>query len=191
MQMPLFSVVLLFGLMAGCAGQSRTVPVEVLDERTGVTLGALKEPIELVPSAQHAALTPGKRTSFAYLGPIEWDRMGTIAYGLWVHIAPGNDRPAADIRSPSVIELVLDDGPVNLSPIEAPKLGHEPYRQVVSWGQTAYFDLTPEALIRMAASRKLELTVGAADGSTMSFYPSRDTRAALSEYIRARGITGD
>jgi hypothetical protein len=187
---PLFPLVLLLGL-AGCASQSNTKPVEVLDERTGETLGALKEPIELVPSAEHAALTAGKRTSFAYLGPIEWDRMGTITYGLWVHIAPGNDQPAGNIRAPSAIELVLDDGPVSLSPMEAPKLAHDPYRQVASWGQTAYFDLTPEALKRMAASRKLELTVGATDGSTLSFNPSRDTRAALTQYIKARGITDD
>jgi len=191
MRIPLFALVLLLGLMAGCATQSSTKPVELLDERTGETLGALKEPIELVPSAQHAALTAGKRTSFAYLGPIEWNRMGTITYGLWVHIAPGNDRATADIRAPSAIELVLDDGPVSLSPIEAPKLGHDPYRQVASWGQTAYFDLSAEALKRMAASRKLELTVGAADGSTLSFNPSRDTRAALTQYIKARGITDD
>jgi hypothetical protein len=191
MRFPLFPVVLLLGLMAGCASPSATKPVEVLDERTGETLGALKEPIELLPSAQHAAVTAGKRTSFAYLGPIEWNRMGTITYGLWVHIAPGNDRPAADIRAPSNIELVLDDGPVSLSPIEAPKLGRDPYQRVVSWGQTAYFDLTPAALKRMAASRKLELDVGAADGSTLSFYPSRDTRAALSQYVQSRGITDD
>jgi hypothetical protein len=191
MRTTLFPVVLLLGLAAGCASPSSTKPVEVLDERTGETLGALKESIELVPSVQHVALTAGKRTSFAYLGPIEWNRMGTITYGLWVHIAPGNDRAPADIRAPSAIELVLDDGPMSLSPIEAPKLGHDPYRRVVSWGQTAYFDLTPEALKRMAASRKLELTVGVADGSTLSFYPSRDTRAALTEYIRARGITDD
>ena len=117
--------------------------------------------------------------------------MGTITYGLWVHIAPGNSREATDIRGPSAIELVLDDGPVTLSPIEAPKLGRDPYQRVVSWGQTAYFDLTPAALKRMAGSKKLELDVGAADGSTSSFNPSRDTRAALTQYIQSRGITDD
>jgi hypothetical protein len=187
----LIPVVLLLGLIAGCASPSQPKPVEVLDERTGETLGALKEPIELVPSAQHVALTAGKRTSFAYLGPIEFNRMGTITYGLWVHIAPGNDQPAANMHASSAIELVLDDGPVSLSPIEAPKLGRDPYQRVVSWGQTAYFDLTPAALKRMAGSKKLELEVGAADGSTLSFYPSRDTRAALTQYIQSRGITDD
>src|SRR3984957_5373284 len=191
MRTPLIPVVLLLGLIAGCASQSQTKPVEVLDERTGETLGALKEPIELVPNAQHTDLTPGKRISFAYLGPVEWNRMGTITYGLWVHIAPGNAREATDIRAPSTIELVLDDGPVTLSPIEAPKLGRDPYQRVVSWGQTAYFDLTPAALKRMAGSKKLELDVGAADGSTSSFNPSRDTRAALTQYIQSRGITDD
>jgi hypothetical protein len=36
---------LLIGLMAGCASSSSTKPVEVLDEQTAVTFGALKEPI--------------------------------------------------------------------------------------------------------------------------------------------------
>jgi hypothetical protein len=177
--------------MAGCASQSSTKPVEALDERTGMTLASLKQPIELLPSAQNAALAFGKRTSFAYLGPIEWNRMGTIAYGLWIHIAPGNDRQAGDIHTPAAVTLILDDGPLSLSPIEVPTLGHDPYERVVSWGQTAYFDLTTETLKRMAASRRLELDVRAVDDSTISFSSSQDTRATLTEYVKGRGITGD
>jgi hypothetical protein len=43
----------------------------------------------------------------------------------------------------------------------------------------------------MAASQKLELDVRAADGSTLSFTPTLDAHAALKEYLRDRGITGD
>ena len=32
-----------------------------------------------------------ERISFAYLGPVEWDNMGDVRYGLWVHLVPGND----------------------------------------------------------------------------------------------------
>jgi hypothetical protein len=156
-----------------------------------MTLGVLKEPIELLPSLQGTTFAAGKRATFAYLGPVEWDRMGTIAYGLWVHVAPGNDRQPGDIREKGAVILILDDGPLNLSLMEAPKLGHEPYQQVVSWGQTAYFDLSVEALKRMAASTKVKLDVRAADGSTMNFSPASDTRDALTQYVQARGITGD
>jgi hypothetical protein len=183
-------VILLIGLIAGCSGQSAVKPVEVLDDRSAVTVGALKEPIELVPNSQNTALVSRKRTSFAYLGPVEWDRSGAISYNLWVHIAPGNDRPAGDIRAPAALVLNLDDGPLTLVPAEAPKLGRDPYQQVVSWGQTAYFDLSVDALKRMAASRKLELDVRAADGSIISFSPTLDARAALTRYLQARGISG-
>jgi hypothetical protein len=191
MRIPRIPLILLGGLMAGCTSLSSTRPVEVLDERTAVTFGALKEPIELVPGAQNAALVMGKRTSFAYLGPVEWNRSGALSYGLWIHIAPGNGRQAGDIHASAAVALVLDDGPLALSLIEAPTLGRAPYRPVASWGQTAYFSLTVETLRRMAASRKLELDVRAVDGSMITFAPTLDTRTVLSQYMKDRDITAD
>jgi hypothetical protein len=190
MRVLLMPVLLLVGWLAGCTGQSSVKPVEALDERTGVTVGALKEPIELVPSAQNALISH-QRLSFAYLGPVEWDRSGAISYGLWIHIAPGNDLQPGDIHASAALSLNLDDGPLALSLIEVPTLGRDPYKRVASWGQTAYFDLNVEMLRRMAASRKLGLDVRAQDGSIISFSPTLDTRAALSQYLQARGITGD
>jgi len=191
MRVSLLTGFLLFGWMAGCAGQSSTKPVEALDERTGETVGALKEPIELLPSGQISAFVSAKHTSFAYLGPVEWNRSGVLSYGLWVDIAPGSDGQPDDIHAPQALTLILDDGPLPLSLVEAPRLGREPYKPVVSWGQTAYFDLSVEALRRMAASSKLQLDVRAAGGSTMHFAPTRDTRATLTQYLKARGITDD
>jgi hypothetical protein len=191
MHIPRIALILLVGLTAGCASQSSTKPVEVLDERSAVTYGALKEPIELLPSAQNGGLILRKRATFAYLGPVEWNRSGALSYGLWIHIAPGNDRQASDIRASAAAALTLDDGALELSPMTAPKLGREPYRPVASWGQTAYFDLDVGTLKRMAASSKLELEVRAADGSTISFTPTVDTRAVLTQYMKDRGITGD
>jgi len=183
--------ILVLGLAAGCAGESATKPVEMLDQRTGMTLAALKEPIQLVPSALNVALTIGKRTSFAYVGPVEWNRMGTIGYGLWIHIAPGTDHQAVDIRSPGAVTLFLDDGPLVLSPVEMPKLGSEPYTAVVSWGQTAYYDLNVGMLRKMASSQKFELDVRATDDSTLTFFPGHDTRPTLTDYMHGRGITDD
>ena len=192
MFVPRIPLILLIGLMAGCASRSPIKPVEVLDERTAVTFGALKQPIELLPSAQDAVLILRKRATFAYLGPVEWNRSGELSYGLWIHIAPGNDRqPPGDIHASAAAALILDDGPLKLSVMEAPKLGREPYRPVASWGQTAYFGLDAGTLRRMAASGKLELDVRAADGSTLSFSPTVDTRAVLKQYMQDRGITGD
>ena len=191
MFIPRIPIILLVGLMAGCAGRSPIKPVEVLDERTAVTFGALKQPIELLPSAQDAVLVLRKRATFAYLGPVEWNRSGALSYGLWIHIAPGNDRQPGDIHASAAVALVLDDGPLALSPMTAPALGHPPYRPVASWGQTAYFGLSVDMLRRMAASRKLELDVRAVDGSTITFAPTLDTRAVLTQYMKDRAITAD
>jgi hypothetical protein len=207
MRISLFPAFLLLGLTTGCATQSASPAaapsagvfaaksvgksIEVLDERTGMTLATLKEPIELLPSVQSTALAFGKRTSFAYLGPVEWNRMGTISYGLWIHIAPGSDRQAGDIHTPGAVTLILDDGPITLSPIASPGFGRDAYQQVVSWGQKAYFDLTVEMLRRIAASRKIELDVHAVDESIIDFTCAKDVRATLTAYMLGRGITAD
>jgi hypothetical protein len=189
MRLAAIPLVFLLGLLGGCAGSSRTAPVEALDERTGVTLGVLKEPIELVPS--HPEVGSNKRTTFAYLGPVEWNRSGTLTYGLWMHIAPGNDRALVDIRGSAAPTLVLDDGVVALSRMESPNRGRDAYKQAAPWGRVAYFDLDVATLRRMAASRKLELDVSAVDGSTVSFSSSSDTHAVLTRYLQDRGLTGD
>jgi hypothetical protein len=181
----------LLGLMTGCAGEA-IKPTDTLDETTGMTVGALEDPIEFVQSAQNAVVSPAKRASFAYLGPIEWDRMGEISYGLWLHVAPGNDVQVGSIQSPGVVTLNLDDGPLVLTPTQPPAQGHGPYKPVASWGQTAYFALDMETLKRMAASSKLTLEFKSIDrGGKVAFLPSHDTSATLTEFVRTRGITAD
>jgi hypothetical protein len=189
------ALAVIFALLSGCGTQASIKPVEYLDDRTAMTVGSLKEPIELTPSVRqgglHVITNIAKRLSFAYIGPVEWDRSGSIVYGLWVHIAPGNDRPIADIRSAAALSIVLDGGTRVLTPIDAPQLGRGAYQPVASWGQTAYFELTVEMLKQMAASEKLELNVRAADDSTVNFVAAGDTRTTLTDYLRSRGITGD
>lgn len=186
MRVRLVQCVLAAGLLAGCAGQSSIKPAEVLDESTGVTVGALQAPMEFVENAGHV----GERASFAYLGPLEWDRSGDLSYGLWIHIAPGNDKQAADIHAPGAVTLVLDDGQLVLSPMESIGSGG-PYKPVASWGQTGYYRSDAAALKRMANSDKLLLRFGGTDGSFVEFMPTRETRTTLAKFARARGIIGD
>jgi hypothetical protein len=176
------------GLLAGCASPR---PAEILDERTGTTVGALQDPIEFVEAAPNAASAGAKRTSFAYIGPLEWDRSGDITYALWLHIAPGNDKPVGNIRSEGSVRLDLDDGSVVLSPIDMSVVGVGPYRPIAAWGQTAYFQLDVDVLKRMAVSQKLDLSFRAADESRVEFLPSHDTRTTLTQFLHARGITAD
>jgi hypothetical protein len=191
MRLPMIPAVVTAVFLAACGAQSSIKPAEILDERTGVTVGALQEPIEFVESAQNAALAGGKRTSFAYLGPVEWDKSGDLAYGLWIHVAPGNDRQAGDIRARGAVTLLLDGAPQVLSPIDPPKVGSGPYRPIASWGQTGYYDLNVDLLKRMAASERLALKFRAVDDSIVDFAPTHETRMTLTKFMHSRGITAD
>ncbi len=190
MRAPSFLATAMAVVLAGCAGLSTIKPAEVLDEQTGVTVGALQEPIEFVEGAQNASLAATKRASFAYLGPVEWDRMGDITYGLWIHVAPGNDRQIGDLQAAGAVTLELDDGPLVLAKMPPPGDGHGPYRPVVSWGQTGYFALDVDRLKRVAGSHKLVLAFRTDDGP-VEFQPSQDTRTTLLQFVRARGIIDD
>ena len=196
MRLPAIAVVSAIVQLSACGTTSSIKPVEYLDDRTAMTVASLEQPIELVPSLRQGGglrviASLGKRLSFAYLGPVEWDRSGSFVYGLWVHIAPGTDRPIADIRSSAALTIVLDNGTRVLTPIDAPQVGRGAYQPVAPWGQTAYFELTVEMLKQMAASEKLELNVRAADDSIVNFVASGDTRGTLTKYLHSRGITAD
>jgi len=191
MRLTLVASVIVSGLLAGCAGGPSIKPSEVLDERTGMTVGALETPIEFVQAGGNALPATGKSTSFAYLGPLEWDKSGDSSYGLWLHVAPGNDRQVADIHVPGAVTLMLDDGPLVLTSIDSAGVGSGPYRAVASWGQTGYFSADVESLKRLAGSDKLVLYLHGTDGFDVSFTPTHETRATLTQFNRARGITGD
>jgi hypothetical protein len=191
MRLPLIPVIIMGGLLAACASQSAIKPAEVLDERTGMTVGALQAPVEFVESAQNLGVAGGRRLSFAYLGPVEWDRSGDITYALWIHVAPGNDKPVGDIRAHGALTLLLDDGPLVLVASDAPAPGSGPYQPIASWGQTSYFAVDVESLKRMAASHKLDLGFRGENQSTVEFTPTHDTRLTLTQFLQARGITAD
>jgi hypothetical protein len=182
---------LALGLLAGCSSLSATKPVENLDERSGITVASLKSPIEMLPTTIGVTAAAGKRVTFAYLGPVEWDQAGAITNALWVDIAPGNDRPLGDIRTPGAITLILDEGPVPLTAMAAPALGRAPYKPAASWGQSAYFNLTPDTLRHMASSRKLELEVRTQSGAAANFSANDKAGTALTEYLKAHGTTDD
>jgi hypothetical protein len=171
----------------GCAGP-QAKPVELLDQRTGVTVAILEKPVEFV---QFEGVPFGKRANFAYLGPVEWNRMGAYSYGLWLHVAPGNDAQIGDIHRPGTVTLVLDDGPWVLEPIDPPERVGDAYRAVVSWGQAAYFELSVAELQRLGASSQLELECRSADGSLIALRSGRDAHAALADYVHERHLSAD
>ncbi len=51
-----------------------------------MTVGALPSPMTFMERGVFAPLDTGKRPSFAYLGPVEWDRSGDYTYGFWMQV---------------------------------------------------------------------------------------------------------
>jgi hypothetical protein len=173
--------------LAACYSESSIKPSEALDERTGMTIGSLEKPIELIQNAQASMpVTSDRHVSFAYLGPVEWDNMGNLTYGLWVHLVPSNDHQFDDIHEPGSVRLALDDGATTLKILEAPMPAQGPYRRIASWGQMAYFELDIPTLKRMAASGHIELDFKA-EGSFVRFSAAPDARETLVRYVHARG----
>ncbi len=164
----------------------------MLDERTGMTAGALDQPVAFVETGIFDLLDPTpKQATIAYLGPVEWDRSGELSYMLWVQIAPGvGGHRIDDINGPGAVDLELDDGPMVLSVMDSSRAG-SPYRPIAPVGQTAYFRLDTAMLKRMAASRKMVLNLRAADLTRVDFLPIAPPRAALEQFIHDREISND
>jgi hypothetical protein len=175
-------------VLCSCAGTAAQKPVEMLDEHTGMTVATLPAPVEL---REREIRIPGSRPSVAYLGPVEWDRMGSITYGLWVQVAPARDSSLADIHLPGELTVMLDDGALELQPMVAPALGREPYGKVAPWGQTGYFSLSVHDLRRLAASSTMTLRCQAAGGSSLQFKAFGDPRPAFAKYLESRRVTDD
>jgi len=185
------SLLLLFMacVAAGCSGSSDIKSVEMLDQRSGVTIAALPQPMAFTETGIYDLLAPDKQPSVVYLGPVEWDRSGDYTYLLWVQVVPGVGGHALDdIRSRGTINMKLDDGTVELSPWESPSGVTSPYRPIDPVGQTAYFAMNAALLQRMAASDSLVLTLRAADLSTVDFIPTQDTKSALQQFVTDRGV---
>jgi hypothetical protein len=88
-------------LLAGGASLSAVKSLEMLDEVTGMTMGALLRPMAFVETGIYDLLVPDKQPSIVYIGPVEWDRSGDFSYLLWIQVAPGvgsASRPAKGLR---------------------------------------------------------------------------------------------
>jgi hypothetical protein len=180
-------------LLAGCATENSLPTVDILDETTGMTAGALPVPLAFMETGifEDVANPVSTQASMAYVGPVEWDRSGQVQYMLWVQIAPGvGGHRLDDISAPGAVNLRLDDGSMPLSPVVLSKVTTHPYQSREPVGQVAYFALDAAMLKRMADSQKFVLNLRGADLSEVDFKPMREPRDALQQFVRERGVGG-
>ncbi len=156
-----------------------------------MTVGALPSPMTFMERGVFAPLDTGKRPSFAYLGPVEWDRSGDYTYGFWMQVGPGDGKRVGDIHSPGALTLKFGAESVTLSAMEMSNVANDPYPLMAPGAQTAYFRVPAGMLKRMAASRELELDLRAADLTSIRFTSFRETHSALTQFVEARDIGGE
>jgi hypothetical protein len=176
---------LIAGLLVGCAGQAPVESVERQDERTGITVATLAQPLTFTETGIYDPLAPDQaQATMIYLGPVAWDRMGNYSYLLWVQLAPGvGGHRIDDIRARGAIRLQLDDGPVELTALTMPTKVGDPYPPIAPVGETAYFTADGALLRRMAASRRISLKIRAADLTPVDFLPLQETRGAFEKFV--------
>ena len=90
-------------LMAGCASKSPLMS-ERLDERTGVTITALDLPVTLAREAPDLAYSS---RDYAFVGPVEFNRMGQRSYYLWIGMASTVDRSRTREAPPAPVALSI------------------------------------------------------------------------------------
>jgi len=180
-------------VMMGCAGHFPVESLERQDERTGITIATLVQPLAFIETGLYDPLTRDqKQPSIIYVGPVAWDTMGDYSYLLWVQVAPGvGGHRLDDIRAHGAVKLQLDDGPVELSALKMPTKASDPYSPILPVGETAYFPVDIALLKRMAASQRISLQIRAGDLTSVDFKPLQEARAALEKFVIDEGIVAD
>ncbi len=164
----------------------------MLDERTGMTIAGMPQPMAFVESGIYDLLVPDKQPTVFYVGPVEWDRTGYFSYLLWIQIAPGvGGHRFDDIRAPGTLELELDDGPAALTAVTSPVTAGSPYLPIEPVGQTAYFAANVALLKRMAASEKISLRVRGSDLTMVGFNARQDTRSMMQQFMHDRAVVDE
>lgn len=196
MQLRLVQTALIVMLLEACASQFSAKSVDVLDPRSGVTLGVMPEPLAFIETGVFDWQVPGqvsdKQPSVVYLGPVEWDRSGQFSYGLWIQFVPGERGHLLDnIRARGAVSLKLDDGLITLAPVDLPEIEGSPYPAEPFVSQAAYFAVDVPTLKRMEVTQKIVLSLRTPFLTTVDFIPKHETHTALQQYMHERGITGD
>ncbi len=168
-------------LLAGCTTQSSSV--SRLDS-SGLTVVTLTDAIVFARPVR--TLAAGAR-DYAYIGPIEINRMGDRQYYLWIALASTVDRGLAGLDPAHAVELVLvvDESPMVLPLIEwDTTLDHPPYNSTTPIYATLAAHTSLDQIRRIAGANSVELHFVVAAGNTARYQRWQGEWTALSEFVR-------
>jgi hypothetical protein len=147
-------------LLAACA----SAPVAMrqrLDTRTGLTVNALANPLELL-----APTYGGNRPAiFAYMGPFDINHMGAHSQFLWALVP--NDLPA----TPPAIQCDgrAMDLSVQSNALDTLDLSQPPYEPAYPWSRQWYYVLSEDALECFAQAKMIDLQVSGTGAEATRF----------------------
>lgn len=178
--------------MAGCATTPPTGVREELDERTGVTVTSMQAPLEFYSQAPERGL---EAASFAYLAPLEINRMGKRDTYLWLSVVrAAEERSAAGEAPPGPPQLRITLDGANLEPefVSAQArelgLGEAVYERPAHWVGESYYAVTPQQIAQMAAANELALELGNSGEETRRYDLAKVELAGLRAFSERIGV---
>jgi len=154
-------------LVAGCA--TRDPMNSWFDPETALTYSALHEPLVVARSVNRVTVA-GR--DYAYLGPIDINRMGRRDYYLWIGMASTVDRAVLDEVGPQAASLVLvvDGVPMDfaLAPW-SPGLDALPYPVTTPVYDAFVARASLDQLERIAAANSVTVQFALDDGKAASY----------------------
>ncbi|HZF25901.1 MAG TPA: hypothetical protein VEZ88_06530 [Steroidobacteraceae bacterium] len=156
----------LYLLLAACAAAPDRVR-EQLDEQTGVTVTRMGKALEFYSPRPDQGL---QATSFAYLGPLEVNRMGARSTYLWLSVLPGSDAQgrAFEQDAPRQLRFFIDtesfEPEIAATAGKQIDLGARAYPRPARWAREIYLSASPELLGKLATASTLALEINSGDG---------------------------
>lgn len=174
-------------LLAACAAGPDNEVREQLDERTGVTVTRMKDALQFYSPRPELGL---QATGFAYLGPLEVNRMGTRNTYLWLSVLLGSASEGSDpgdAQTPARLLLLVDGERFELQVAASSgkqiDLGTRAYPRPADWAREAYWSASPELLARLANVGTLLLEIDSGDGQLRRYEPWKADLNTLKQFV--------
>jgi len=160
---------------------------EQLDESTGVTVTSMSAPLEFFSPQPERGL---QAASFAYLGPVEINRMGNLQSYLWLSVLLGEDerghnpagaRPGLHLRI-TAAGTTLEPAYVSADARQI-GLGQRVYERPANWVGEAFYAITAEQLTQLAAADTLMLEISAPNEAPRRYEPWKADPTGLRRFV--------
>lgn len=186
------SLAVILGLLLNaCATTPQMGVREVLDERTGVTVTSMQTSLEFYSPRPERGL---QAASFAYLAPLEVNRMGKRDTYLWLSVLRGADASEESVSvasGPPTLRITLEGETLEPTFVSANArelgMGLPVYERPADWVGEAFYAVTPQEIARLAAASALALELGVADEEPRTYELSKMSLEGLRAFSERIG----